>query len=329
VWLGLLVTGVAIFWTLRGVDFAEVGESLSHARVLPLLLILPIHPLGLYLRAVRWRYLVATLDSRPVAMGALFRATAIGFMAINVLPFRVGELVRPWVLSRETGVRGPAALGTLILERAIDFATLLLIGAGVLYFQAATLPEWVRIGAVIMVGLSLVPLGLAIAMRLNKERTLWLVRAPLRPLPPRFGEPLTDLATQVCLGLAGLQGRGAIGMVMFYSGLIWAVLLAASFGLGLLAFDVGLSTDQAVLASYTTLVFTALAVAAPSAPGFFGVYHFACREALTLFGVSSAVAVAYGTVLHMAYWIPVTLLGGILAARSGIRFSDLSGSSRE
>ena len=68
-------------------------------------------------------------------------------MAINIFPLRIGELIRPWFLSKETGVRGSAALGTLVLERAIDFTTLALIGALVLLLHTKRLPDWVQAGS--------------------------------------------------------------------------------------------------------------------------------------------------------------------------------------
>ena len=72
-----------------------------------------------------WR---ARCRSEPLPIRPLFRATALGFMAINVLPLRLGELARPWLLGRETEVRGSAALGTLVLERAIDFTAVVADG---------------------------------------------------------------------------------------------------------------------------------------------------------------------------------------------------------
>ena len=67
-----------------------------------------------------------------------------------------------------------------------------------------------------------------------------------------------------------------------------------------------------------------MAAAAPSAPGFFGVFHFACKEALGLFGISAEVAVAFGTIVHLAYWVPVTLAGLLVAVRSGLRLGDMA-----
>jgi hypothetical protein len=113
--------------------------------------------------------------------------------------------------------------------------------------------------------------------------------------------------------------------VALHSLLLWGIVLPAPFLLGLYAFGIELEPRQMLLATFTTNVFVALAVAAPSAPGFFGVFHFACREALGLFGVSRPVAVAYGTVVHLTYWIPVTLIGSVIAAQSGARLGELIG----
>lgn len=321
--LGLGVTGAALYWTLRDVDYGQAAAHVVRAQPLVLVLMLPLHPLVLYLRALRWRQLSASLPGGPLPVGALFRATAVGFLAINLLPFRVGELVRPWFLMRETGVRASAALGTLMLERAVDFATLLAIGAVVLYAHPAELPGWIRTGAVALAGVAAVPLAIVVAMRVNRDATLAVATALVRPLPDPLDARVRDVVTQLCDGLGALRGAPALGLVVLHSLLIWAVVIPLQFALGLAAFDIELPLAEAVPAVYTVLVFTALAVAAPSAPGFFGVYHFACREALTLFGVGVAAAVAYATVVHLTFWVPVTAVGALVAARSGTRLADL------
>ncbi len=118
-------------------------------------------------------------------------------------------------------------------------------------------------------------------------------------------------------------GRDLVAVVV-YSILIWGVFIPTPFALGLYAFGIDLTPQQALLSVFTTLVFTSLAIAAPSAPGFFGVYHFACREALALFGVSAAVAVGYGTIVHLVYWGPVTLVGLICLLRAGSNLSEIA-----
>src|SRR5262249_60666151 len=111
------------------------------------LAMVPLPILALSLRAVRWRWLARSLSEKPLPIRPLFRATALGFMAINVLPLRLGELARPWLLGRETEVRGSAALGTLVLERAIDFTAVSLMGGIVLYLHTKAMRAWVRSAA--------------------------------------------------------------------------------------------------------------------------------------------------------------------------------------
>lgn len=324
VWLGLAITIAAIYWTVRDVDFRGVAAAVQTAHLLPLLCICMAQVSGLWVRALRWRHITDSLTDEPISVVILYRATAVGFMAINLLPFRIGEFVRPWFLSQEARIRGSAALGTLVLERAIDFASIAMISGFVLYFHSAGFPAWFRTAAVVFTGLSLAPFALVLALRFDEARTLGFLTAFVRPLPEAVSTRALDLITEACRGLSALRGARSLIMVLLYSALLWLVVFASAFPLGFLAFGIELPLREAFLATYTAHVFTALAAAAPSAPGFFGVYHFACREALGLFGISAEVAVAFGTVVHLAYWVPVTSAGLLVFLRSGMRLTDLT-----
>jgi len=323
VWIGLAVPVAAIAYTVHDVDLGEVASHIGDANPWLVLAMVPLHIAALWLRAVRWRWLARSLSKDPLPIGPLFRATALGFMAINVLPFRLGELARPWLLGRETEVRGSAALGTLVLERAIDFTAVSVMGGILLFLHTKEMPSWVRSGAAIFGVFTLVPVAAIIALRVDEARSLALLRGMLRPFPEGARERVMDLFTEVCRGLAGLRGLHASAQVLFQTIVLWAIVLPAPFLLGLYAFGIEFPPRQQLLATFTTNIFVALAVAAPSAPGFFGVFHFACREALHLFGVSRAVAVAYGTLVHITYWLPVTIIGSVVAAQTGARLAEI------
>jgi len=323
VWVGVLLPVAMVAITLRGVPVRQVAAHIGDANPWWVLAMVPLHILALYLRALRWRWLARSLSEKPLPIRPLFRATALSFMAINVLPFRLGELARPWLLGRETEVRGSAALGTLVLERAIDFTAVSLLGGIVLYVHTKTMPGWVRSGAAIFAVLSVLPVAVIAALRLDEPRTLALIAWFARPLPEAARSRVMDLVTEVCRGLAGLRGLYATAQVVLQTALLWGVVLPAPFLVGLWAFDIQLAPRTMLLATFTTSVFVALAVAAPSSPGFFGVFHFACREALALFGVPRAVAVAYGTLVHITYWLPVTLIGSVIAAQTGARLAEI------
>jgi glycosyltransferase 2 family protein len=322
-WVGVALPLAAIAYTVHDVDLRQVVSHIGDASPWWVAAMVPMHILGLWLRAVRWRWLARSLSRDPLPIGPLFRATALGFMAINVLPFRLGELARPWLLGRETEVRGSAALGTLVLERAIDFTAVSLMGGVLLFLHTKALPSWVRTGAFVFLLFTFIPLAAIAALRVNEEGTLSLLAGLLRPFPDGLRERALGLVTEMCRGLAGLRGFHATAQVVFQTAVLWGVVLPAPFLFGLLAFDVDLPLRGLLLATFTANIFVALAIAAPSAPGFFGVFHFACREALHLFAVPTAVAVAYGTVVHMTYWLPVTLIGGVVAAQTGARFAEI------
>jgi uncharacterized protein (TIRG00374 family) len=324
VWVGVGVTAVALYWTLRDVPLAAIGRALRAADPLAVALMAVPHLLGLWLRALRWRRLTAPVVETPLPVGSLYRATAVGFMTSALFPLRLGEIVRPWLLSRETEISASAALGTVALERALDFAAIALIGAAVLFAHTRVLPDWVQAGAAVLLALACLPLGLAVVLRRRPETMLALVRRLLGVLPDRASEPLLGMVVQVLEGLDTLRGGRAIVAVAMQTVVLWGLLLVVPFGLGLLAVDASLSPGESVLAAYTAYVFTALAVAAPSVPGFFGVYHLACREALALFGVPPALAVAYGTIVHITYWVPIAAAGLLATAASGARLRDLA-----
>jgi hypothetical protein len=323
IWVGVALPIAAIAYTVHDVDLREVASHIGDANPWLVLAMVPLHVLALWLRALRWRWLARSLSVEPLPLKPLFRATALGFMAINVLPFRLGELARPWLLGRETEVRGSAALGTLVLERAIDFTAVSVMGGIVLLLHSKAMPSWVRSGAAIFALFTLIPVGAIIALRINESGSLALLAGLLRPFPDGARERVMGIVTEVCRGLAGLRGFHATAQVLLQTAILWGVVLPAPFLLGLYAFDIDFPPRTMALATFTTSVFVALAVAAPSAPGFFGVFHFACREALHLFGVPRAVAVAYGTLVHITYWIPVTLIGGIVAVQTGARLTEI------
>jgi hypothetical protein len=119
VWLGVAVTLATLWLALRGVDFRILARDMARANLALLFgLSIPLYVLQFYLRALRWRHLTDAV--RPIARAPLFRATAIGLMANNVFPLRVGEVVRAWYLAREVKSDTAPLFGTVVLERVID-----------------------------------------------------------------------------------------------------------------------------------------------------------------------------------------------------------------
>lgn len=310
-WLGLLITVACLWLALRDVSFAHVARDMARADF-PLLigLSVPAHVLAMWLRALRWRHFTDAVQ--PMPAGALFRATSVGFMANNLFPLRAGELVRAWVLARETGAHSAAVLGTVVLERVVDTLCFLAI-AGVLIGIGGMKADGARtlaLGAP-LVAVALLPVIFVGALRVAPGKAIALFRSVARPfLSARLAGWLEELLRRFAEGLGSLRGGMHLFWIALHSALIWLVVSVIPLIAGILALGIDLGPPLRLLAaSYVTLVAVGVAVAIPSAPGFFGPYHLACREALTRFGVPETQALATGTLVHAIFWVTITALG--------------------
>lgn len=315
--LSFAVTAVALWFALRDLDFGGVWTSISRASLLPLLgLSVPAHLLNIWLRGLRWRHLTDAV--MPIPRATLVRGQAVGFMANNVFPLRIGELLRAWYVARETGASGAAILGTVIVERVVDAIVVLALAAVVLGLggaQAAGLET--RTVLLPLLTIALAPLAFVLVLRIAPERLIGLgSRVWSRLLPAHASERLSSGLHHLAEGLRGLRGGASLAWVSAYSLVLWLVVAVVPLAATLWALHVDLGTPrQFALACYALLMWVGAAVAIPSAPGFFGPYHAACWVALRPFGVSKEVAIALGTLAHGVFWLTTTLTG-LLVMRS-------------
>ncbi|HEU5219883.1 MAG TPA: lysylphosphatidylglycerol synthase transmembrane domain-containing protein [Gemmatimonadales bacterium] len=321
--IGIAVTLGLLYWVLRGTSLSEVAGHLRSARAGPLLVAVLLATATFGIRTIRWRVLLRTPDGGPVGWGPLWHATAMGFMANNTLPFRLGEVVRSYAGSRLGGVPLATALSSIAVERALDGLTLVGL-LGVALFRAGLPAETVVMGArldavaaragilcaVIFAGALFVVL-----LPLTAER---LVRA-LLPFP-RLADRVVSLIENLRRGFGALRSPSRLGAAVFWSLAHW-LLNAAAFFIAFAAFDIRVDFAGALLVQSLL----AFGIAAPSTPGYFGVFEVVVAAALALFGVPAAVGVAYGITYHIATFVPITLMGLWSLARSGLRVRDATG----
>jgi uncharacterized protein (TIRG00374 family) len=305
------------------VDFALVVATIREANWLLLVgLSVPSYLAVVQLRAMRWRHLTDPIQ--PIGVRPLFRATVIGFMANNIFPLRVGEVIRPWYLSREVGAPSAALFGTVILERVIDTIMVIGLAATAIALRGAGEGGFLARVAIGLIPVAIAPLIGLVVLRVAPHRVIGLASWFLRPFPARFGNYLIDVLGRFGEGLGALKGGAHLFWIAFHSITVWFVastipMLAGFWALGI---DVG-SPFETLVAAWITLATVGMAVAIPSAPGFFGTYHAACRLALEPFGVPPEEAVALGTLLHGTFWVTLTLLGLAVLRSRRTSFGEL------
>ena len=123
--VGFLLTGLFLVLAARNVDLAAVGRELAAADYRLLIPAAACTLTGYLLRTLRWGAILRPVQ--PAAFPTLFSALMLGFAANNILPARVGEVVRAYTLGRKTGA--PVSLGFATINRNLKAFALAIVGA--------------------------------------------------------------------------------------------------------------------------------------------------------------------------------------------------------
>ena len=315
VWLGIAISLFFLAWAFRQVsDFGSVALALRGANYLYLVPALGAYFFGVWLRAARWHYLLRPL--RPVPAGRLFPIVVIGYMANDVLPARLGELVRAYVLGDREDVSKTAVLATVAVERTFDGLTMLVFMAAV----GAFIPLDARLQSIFQAAALIFAAALAVffVVASSRARTLRLLETPLRVLPEHLRTRVGSVVERFLGGLGVMQSWRLLAATLALSIGAWLAeatmyyLVALGFGLSLVVPAYVLTTAVANLGGMV-----------PSSPGYIGTFEWFALASLSLFGLGADAAISYVLVLHVALLVPVTLLGFFYLWRYGLSLRQL------
>ena len=230
--------------------------------------------------------------------------------ALGALAMLVGLVAMDGSTEASSQVRAATLFGTVILERVIDTVTVIALAVVLVSVWGSGGEGLIADVARYLLPLAIIPAVGLLLLRTAPDRMIGWTMFVMRPLPLRFSSAVERLLRQFSAGLGSLRS----GMHLFWIGvdslLIWFVASTVPVLAGFWALGVNLGSPiETLVAAWTMLVAVALAVALPSAPGFFGPYHLAARMALEQFGIPAETAVAVGTLVHAVFWLTLTGLG--------------------
>ncbi len=316
--LGIALSLFFIFLAFRQVDIGQMLQALREADYWYLLPVLALVALGLLLRSLRWRILLAPIYQTRT--GVLFISLSIGYMANTFLPAHLGEFVRAWHAGSKCGIASSSVFATIVVERLIDVVfLLLLLGLALMVFP---FPVWVRQSGGMMLAL-VVALGiLLLLMKKNKPKAMAISGRLLRFLPAAPAARARELLDQFLNGVAPLKSRGHYLAVGAFSLLIW-ICYALIFQLLFHAFDFVGRYDLPWTAALVSMVITTISVVVPSSPGYVGSFHFLCQLSLGLFLIPRGPALSYAFVLHAVSVFPYFFLGLFFLAKEKLSLKSL------
>jgi uncharacterized protein (TIRG00374 family) len=300
VWLGLAISLFFLGLLLWRADPRKIVETLAGANYIWLVPAVLVFFVELWVRAVRYRYIVRSL--KPISASSLFPILVIGNMANNLLPLRIGELVRAYLLGERHNLSKMASLGTGVVERIFDGLTLLaFLGATVAILGAN---RTIHDTTLIALGVFAFALAVLIACIASPDGSERLIQRLAAPLPHRMRDRAMSLAISFIEGLRALRHADAISWVMVLSLVAW-LLETAVFALVGQAFDLEIDWGYYLMA----VCAGNLALTAPSSPGGTGVFEFVVAQVILLAGVDESIAAAYAFAAHATVLLPATLLG--------------------
>ena len=320
--LGVAISVAAVWFSMRGVSVPEVWRALRHSNLLLFGAVMGLTLSSFLIRALRWRSFLSGVQ-RPT-LDSLYSATMIGFMANNMLPFRLGEFVRAWALARREKCSATMVLATVVVERVVDMLALLaILGVTMLVhpIQAnSKAAEFTQAGATSLI---VVTVGLTV-MLILLERTPGRARRVVHRLSTWLPERHRGHAV-----IALDHFVEGLGLFRDLPSLLWVFLLsfalfscfAVALQLSMLAFGIHLPW----YAGFTLLVISAFAIMAPAAPGYIGTMNLACVAGLALFGVTNReLANSFSWFYWAGQWLPVTVVGLFYLRHEGLSLRSLN-----
>ena len=311
-WIGLAISLAALALAFWGVQPTRLASTLKTARLDLLPVILGLQLLGISLRARAWQTLLGQV-SYTRALAALNE----GYLLNNLLPVRLGELARAYLVQKGTEFGTAQALGSVLVERLLDVA--IALGALLLTLPRLAAPAWAKdIATGVGVGLAL---GVAVLA------ALILSRRAGPPILARLPGVAGRLLPRLVRGLtAGVQSAGTLPRIL--PGALWLLAgwMCAWIQLELFLRMYGTTGSPAVWLFALSVI--AFGGAVPSSPGAVGVYELAGSAGLRAVGYPAEVALSVAATVHVTQILVTGLLGGWFLAKEGESIADLARAAR-
>jgi hypothetical protein len=329
----LLVTILFTWWAFHDTDWRAQWASLRSADyiyVLPYFCILLLIHLC---RTLRWGYLLSGMQR--VAFRPLNEASGIGFMMLLVLPFRLGEFARPFLIAQRSSIRRSAAMTSVVLERITDglfVATLLRV---LLFFLPTETEEvrLVKLGSTLMFAVFGGGLAFLLFARWQHDRAVHLVRVTVGRVMPKLADKMADIVDGFVGAMRQLPRPRELTFFFLLTLLYWALngagmtLLARAFGCVGVEDPACQPMSLTLFQGYVVMTVLVVGLMIPAAPGMMGVFQWATSLGLSLFlpaTVVNASGLAYANVMWLCQTVQQVGFGLILLSFGHLSFRDIA-----
>ena len=332
--LSCLIAVLAVYYTMRNVSLGELMDSFRKLHYSYLLMVVFFLVLLYWARALRWRMLIAPL--KTVKTSELYSPLMVGFMA-SVLPARIGEIVRAYLLHKNLQLTFASSLATILVERMFDLTFLLLLFAWLLVFQSGIFDSGITTSGLSVKDIAfnfgvvsvILIAGLMVFIYLlihQKSRAVAVVRWCLKPFPQRWKEKVDHLVESFSEGLAVVKDMKGLMIIGLTTLLIWA-LIAGTYYPFYWAYDL---QDKSLSSLVLLVVMVCILITVLPTPAFVGSFNLGVLIALHhILHESEEAAVSLGWVAWAMNFLVIFLGGFYFILRDRISVRQLADEIQE
>lgn len=265
-----------------------------------------------FVRGIRWKLLLDS--SQRIKVTDAFKLEAIGLAFNNILPLRLGEIIRGVLCARKLKISMITVFSTILVERIMDTVTLFVFVMLAIKFDGyfGSSRDLNSYFWFVLFVLAIAVLSLVFIEKIMLNNKLAALFAKL----PRFA----DILKCVALGAKAFHNLKVTLAIIFCGFVQWSI---NAFIIYLVARVFNINGIINIFKSVKLIFTTAVAVSVPGMPGYFGNLEFSLSKVMSLWGIAEDVGFAYATYLHMCTYIVVTAVGVFFVYQMGYSISDL------
>lgn len=299
--ISIFISVFFLYLALRNVDFTKIWEIIKNVNYYYIIILTIVMFISHGIRAVRWKYLIKPL--KEVKVWTLFKIIMIAFMSNNILPFRMAEFVRAYVLGQKENISKTSSFATIVLERFFDLMGILIISG--IFFIFAPVSDYLKSAGFVLMILGICFIGFVIFLKYKHELIHKIINKLLVKFAKKHADKASEFIDNFIAGLEAFSNIGQVFIILFLSLGVWLFNLLGFYYTSLM-FELNIPFWKNFFPFLTTII----GVMIPSAPGFVGTFHEACRYGLEKAGVSdNNIAVSYAILIHAIQYIEITVVG--------------------
>ncbi len=300
--LGLFVSSVCIYFTTKNVMFDKMEESLDDINypfiILAILSIAFIH----VFRSIRWRVILSPVQK--IKFKELFPLDNVGYMSNVILPLRIGDLLRPYLVSSSKKLPYGSILATTLIEKFFDLITILTIMTFILF--TSTLPTEIMSIGYILIGIFALSLVIIYFLHYQKETFFYFINYLMQPLSSKKKDKIVHSLNSLVDGLKIVSSPKKLLSIFFLSLFLWGL-----SSLGIYNLFLSLNYNLPFHSAFLVMIMLMLAVSIPSAPLQLGTIQLAFHFILfNLYGVDENNALLPSYIYH-AIFLGIAVLYGV------------------